>query len=28
MSSSTSDGRTVVTSSNGDCTVYIHSDKK
>jgi hypothetical protein len=28
MSSSTSDGRTVVTSSNGDCTIYIHPDKK
>jgi hypothetical protein len=24
MSSSTQDGRTVVTSSNGDCTIYIH----
>jgi hypothetical protein len=28
MSSSTSDGKTVVTSSNGDCTIYVHPNKK
>ena len=28
MSSSTSDGRTVVTSSDGNCTVYIHPEAK
>jgi hypothetical protein len=28
MSSATADGRTVVTSSNGDCTIYVDPDKK
>jgi hypothetical protein len=28
MSSVTQDGRTVVTSSNGDCTIYVDPDKK
>jgi hypothetical protein len=26
MSSSTSDGKTTVTSSDGTCTVYVHPD--
>jgi hypothetical protein len=28
MSSASSDGRTVVTSSNGDCTIYVNPNKK
>jgi hypothetical protein len=28
MSSASSDGRTVVTSSNGDCTIYVNPDKE